>query len=313
MLNLVLEVAARRGLRDLTVAASSIFPVHAPLAEHIRSGVVGGLWTDYVKGPVGEAVMAGALARPLILQSHGGRARAIASGQLGIDVTFVAAPRADRSGAATGAEGRSACGPLGYAMVDADHARAVVVVTDDLGDAPLDRAEIPGDRVDAVVRVESIGDPRGIASGATLVASDETSRRIAALAAEVVAASGPLAHGFSFQTGAGGAPLATAAAIGERMRRAGVRGGFVSGGITAAHVALARGGLFREVLDVQCFDLEAVASFRRDPWHRAMSAAEYASPIHPDPVVERLDAVILGAAEVDCAFDVNVTLAATVA
>ena len=31
------------GLRDITVAASSIFPVHAPLVEHMRSGVVGGL------------------------------------------------------------------------------------------------------------------------------------------------------------------------------------------------------------------------------------------------------------------------------
>ena len=40
VLNSVLAVAAARGLTDLTVAASSLFPVHAPLVEHMRRGVV---------------------------------------------------------------------------------------------------------------------------------------------------------------------------------------------------------------------------------------------------------------------------------
>ena len=36
------EIAAL-GLRDIKVAASSLFPVHAPLVEHIRNGVVTGM------------------------------------------------------------------------------------------------------------------------------------------------------------------------------------------------------------------------------------------------------------------------------
>ena len=38
VLNAVLAEAARMGLHDLWIAASSLFPVHAPLVEHIRSG-----------------------------------------------------------------------------------------------------------------------------------------------------------------------------------------------------------------------------------------------------------------------------------
>lgn len=308
VLNAVMALAARRGLSDLAVATSSIFPVHAPLAEHMARGVVSRIATDYARGPAADAVVAGHLARPLVLESHGGRARAIASGELAVDVAFVAAPRADRTGAATGALGKNACGPLGYAMVDVDHARRVVVVTDELVDAPLEGAEIAADRTDHVVPVASIGTAGGIESGTTAAPVDATTRAIAALAADVLAAAGAFRDGFSFQTGAGGASLSAAREIGDRLRAAGTTGGFISGGITGAHVDLVREGLFREIRDVQAFDLRAVASFRDDAWHRAISAAEYASPIHPAPVVDALDAVVLGAAEVDRAFDVNVTL-----
>jgi citrate lyase subunit alpha/citrate CoA-transferase len=60
-------------------------------------------------------------------------------------------------------------------------------------------------------------------------------------------------------------------------------------------------------MDVQCFDLEAVASYCRNPNHMAMSAAAYAGPHVGGAVVDRLSAVVLGAAEVDLGFNVNVT------
>ena len=40
VLNSVLDEIARMGLRNIRIAPSSLFPVHAPLVEHIRSGVV---------------------------------------------------------------------------------------------------------------------------------------------------------------------------------------------------------------------------------------------------------------------------------
>ena len=40
VLNMVMDAIARLGIRDLTVNASSLFDVHAPLKEHIKNGVV---------------------------------------------------------------------------------------------------------------------------------------------------------------------------------------------------------------------------------------------------------------------------------
>jgi citrate lyase alpha subunit len=64
VLNMVLAELARLGLRDITIAPSSLFPVHAPLIEHMKSGVVTGLHTTYIAGPVGDAIARGALALP---------------------------------------------------------------------------------------------------------------------------------------------------------------------------------------------------------------------------------------------------------
>lgn len=309
VLNQVLDHAARRGLRDLTIAASSIFPVHAPLVGHIRSGVVGGIVCDYVAGPVADAVSAGALRRPLLLQSHGGRARAIETGDLAIDAAFVAAPMADPRGAATGRGGRNRCGPLGYPMVDVDHAPSVAVLTDSLSSRDLTGTEIDPRRVDAVVELASIGDNAGIVSGATTHAVDPTGLAIVDLTVRCIEASGTIRDGFSFQTGAGGISLAISARLGRLLRERNVIGGFVCGGITAAQVALLRAGLVRELLDVQAFDLDAARSFGEDADHHAISAAAYASPIHPGAAVDRLDLVVLGASEIDASFNVNVATA----
>ncbi len=55
---------------------------------------------------------------------------------------------------------------------------------------------------------------------------------------------------------------------------------------------------------------QAVASYRDDPDHLGISALDYAGPGPRGAVVDHLDAVILGAAEVDLEFNVNVTLGA---
>jgi citrate lyase subunit alpha/citrate CoA-transferase len=307
VLNLVLAEAARRGLRGLTIAPSSIFPVHAPLVEHLRSGVVAHIVTSYMAGPVADAVSRGALAAPVRMQTHGGRARAIEAGELVIDAAFVAAPAADRCGNLNGVQGRAACGVLGYAMVDVQHARQVVAVTDHEVPFAACPADITQDRVDFVVTVASIGDPAGILSGTTRPTNDALGLAIAATATRVIEASGLLGPAFSFQTGAGGISLAVAAALRERMRARGVQGAFAAGGVTGALCGMLEEGLFRTILDVQCFDLEAVDSYRRDPRHMAMSASRYANPHHRGCVAHELDVMILGAAEIDLGFDVNVT------
>jgi len=307
VLNQVLAVAARRGLRRLRIAASSLFPVHAPLVEHMRSGVVDRLCTAYVSGPVAEALSRGELATPVVMQTHGGRARAIESGELHIDVAFVAAPAADCQGNLSGAEGPAACGPLGYAMVDVQHADRVVALTDHLCPHPLCPIDISQEKVDFIVKVDSIGDPKGILSGSTRPTTDPVGLQIASTAALAISASGMLREGFSFQTGAGGVSIAASMYVKSLMLERRVQGGFGAGGVTGYLVDMLEAGLFRTVFDVQCFDLKAVESYRNDRRHQSMSASLYANPHNRGPLVDQLDAMLLGAAEVDLDFNVNVT------
>jgi citrate lyase subunit alpha/citrate CoA-transferase len=144
----VLATAAELGLRDLRIAPSAVFGVHAPLVEHIRSGVVSAIDCDYMVGPVARAVSRGALRRPVVLRTHGGRAAAVESGRLPIDVAFVAAPAADDYGNLSGVQGPTACGSLGYPVPDSEHADWVVAVTDHLLPHPLAPVSISQSRVD---------------------------------------------------------------------------------------------------------------------------------------------------------------------
>ncbi len=304
----VLRACHDLGLRDLHIAPSSLFPCHETLIPFLRDGTVTRITTSYMNGPLADAVRAGILSNPVILQSHGGRAAAIESGRMPIDVAFVAAPAVDESYNLTGAIGPQACGPLGYAMVDAAYARQVIAVTDYVTEG-LPRICMPGDLVDQVAQVESIGSAAQIVSGTTGRLPSENGRAIAELAAQLIDVSGLLRDGFSFQTGAGATSLAVAKALGPVMAERGITGGFAAGGITGPLVKMFHQGLFRRLWDVQAFDLVAVESYRNDPDHCAMSAADYASPDRADAIANELDVMILGAAEVDTAFNVNVTQA----
>ena len=68
-------------------------------------------------------------------------------------------------------------------------------------------------------------------------------------------------------------------------------------------------GLFSSLFDVQCFDLEAIESLKRNPNHIRMSASQYGNS-EVSAVVDNLDIVILGATEIDTNFNVNVTTGA---
>ncbi len=306
VVNMVLAVAARLGLKDLKVALSSVFPVHAPLIDHVKSGVVSALDTNYLSGPVAQAVSYGVFAKPVVLRTHGGRARAIECGQLKIDVAFIAAPTADDYGNINGVQGPAACGSLGYAFPDAEYADYVVAVTDNLVEYPLSPVSIPQTRVDFVVQVDSVGDPKGIVSGTTRITKDPVGLLIAENAAKILQTAGVIKEGFSFQTGAGGASLATAYFVRRMMEKAGVTGSFALGGISGYMVEMLENGLFKKLIDVQGFDLEAIRSIAVNPNHLEVGASFYASPYNSGCAVNKLDAVILGATEIDTHFNVNV-------
>lgn len=305
VINMVMNEIAAMGIKNLTVNASSLFDVHAPLAEHIKSGVITRIITDYMSEGLGKYISAGIMEQPVEFMTHGGRPTAIMQGKTPIDVAFVAAPAADCEGSCTGKIGRSACGSLGYAFADAELAKKTVVITDGLCKR-LEEPSIDGKYVDFVVSVDEIGDPRGIVSGTTTITRDPVGLIMARDAADVIKYSGLLKDGFSFQTGAGGASLAAAKFLMEIMLEEKIHGGFGLGGITGYMVDMLRAGCFEELRDVQCFDLKAVESIRTDPRHHEISAFEYASPANRHAWVNSLDAVILGATEIDTGFNVNV-------
>ncbi|MBR2672730.1 MAG: citrate lyase subunit alpha [Oscillospiraceae bacterium] len=306
VLNMVVDAIAKAGIKDITINASSIHEVHAPLVDHIKSGVVTGLECNYMGAAVGKEISRGIMKKPVIFRTHGGRPSDIMTGKSHIDVAFIAAPTSDDMGNCTGKIGKSACGSLGYAFSDAEKADKVVVITDNLVPYPLTDFSIPEIYVDYVVSVDKIGDPKGIVSGTTKITRDPVGLKIARYAVECIQASGLLKDGFSFQTGAGGASLAAAAYLKDIMVRDNIKGSYVMGGITGYMVDMLNAGCFEAILDVQCFDLKAVESIRTNPKHREVSGSQYASPTAKSCAVDGLDVVILGATEIDMDFNVNV-------
>ena len=306
VLNMVMEEISKLGIKDLTINASSIHDGHAPLTEHIKNGVVTSIETPYIGPRVGQCISEGYLKNPVIFVSHGGRPSRIERGISHIDVAFIAAPTADEMGNATGKTGKSACGALGYAFVDAEYADKTVIITDNLVPYPLYERSISEQYVDYVVKVDSIGDPKGIVSGTTAMPKDPVALKIAKYTADAIHASGLLKDGMSFQTGAGGAALAAAGFLKEIMIREGIKGSYALGGITGYMVEMLEAGCFQAIQDVQCFDLKAVESLRKDPRHFEITSSQYSSPTAKSSAASSLDVVVLGATEIDTEFNVNV-------
>ena len=305
VLNMVMEKLHQRGLKNLKLAASSIFACHAALVEMIDDGTVTDIETSYMSGPVAQAVSRGKLKNPVYITTHGGRPRSIYEGDLKIDVAFVASPSVDKDGAMDGSVGKSACGSLGYAVADAMCAKKVVAITDNL----IDKCENPDIKpgfADYIVEIDQIGDPSGIVSGTTQVTKDPLGLKIARLTARLIDELGLIKDGFSMQTGAGGISLAVANEVKDLMEAKDVKGSFGSGGITGFFVEMLEKGLFESLEDVQCFDLEAIKSSKRNENHHKISGSKYANP-NDDCVAEKLDCVILGASEIDKDFNINVT------
>lgn len=306
VLNMVMDEIAKLGIKDLTINASSIHDGHAPLIEHMKNGVVTGLETNYIGPVVGQAISEGVLKNPVIFRTHGGRPSDLERGASRIDVAFIAAPTSDTMGNCTGKIGKSACGSLGYAFVDAECADKTIVITDNLVEYPMYDYSISEVYVDYVVAVDQIGDPAGIVSGTTRMPKDPVALKIAETAAKAIDASGLLKDGVSFQTGAGGASLAVAGYLKKIMLDRHIKGSFALGGITGYIVEMLEAGLFQSIQDVQCFDLKAVESLRTNPRHQEITATHYASPTAKSAAADSLDVVVLGATQIDVDFNVNV-------
>lgn len=306
VLNMVMDEIAAMGIKNLSIAPSSIANVHAPLIDHIKNGVVTNITASGLRDEVGAEISNGLMENPVILRSHGGRAQAISSGEIDIDVAFLGAPSADEYGNINGTKGKAVCGSLGYAKVDAKYADQVVAITDSLVPYPNTPISIPQTDVDYVVEVDAIGDPEGIASGATRFTQDPKELIIAEYANQVITNSPYFKEGFSFQTGTGGAALAVSRFLREEMLTREITASFALGGITNAMVALHEEGLVDKIIDVQDFDAPSGQSLGRNPEHHEIDALFYASPLFKGAAINQLDICILSALEIDTDYNVNV-------
>ncbi|MBQ2866266.1 MAG: citrate lyase subunit alpha [Clostridia bacterium] len=309
IVNQVVDVLAKMGFKNLTLAASSLSGVHAPLIDHIKNGVISHIETSGLRGELAEQISRGLMEFPIVFRSHGGRAAAIDSGELHIDVAFLGAPSCDPYGNANGYsrddDDSILCGSMGYAVPDATHADKVVVLTNNLVKYPNMPCAIPEHQVDYIVVIDDIGDPKGIMSGATRYTKNPKELLIAQTAAEVIDAAGYFYDGFSMQMGSGGASLAAARYLRQMMIDKGIKCRFALGGITGQIASMHEEGLVERILDVQSFDLDAAQSLKKNFDHHQISATYYASFLQ-DAAVDQLDFVILSALEIDTDFNVNV-------
>jgi len=77
VLNMVVEAIAKKGIKGITLAPSSLNECNDPIIPYIEQGVITAIETSGARGKLGRLLTAGKLAKPVIIRSHGGRARAI--------------------------------------------------------------------------------------------------------------------------------------------------------------------------------------------------------------------------------------------
>ena len=187
---------------------------------------------------------------------------------------------------------KSDCGVLSYSFVDGQHANKVVAVTDCLVPFPNFPADIAMTRVDYVCVVDAIGIRKKLQQGAAKPTTDTRKLMMADYCTQVVVNTPYFKDGFSYQTGVGGASIASGASLAKIMEERDIKMGFAVGGMSKGMVDMLDAGLVGKLLDTQDFDLFAVNSVKR-PNHHRISAGAYANPFNKGCFVNKLDYVVL--------------------
>lgn len=305
--NMVMQEIINEGFQDLTLAPSSLTNVMNDMViKAIKAGTITHITSSGMRGSLGDFISHGGLKDPVVLRSHGNRARSIENGDIKIDVAFLGVPNADAVGNANAIHGEAVFGSMGYSLMDAKYADKVVLLTDTIMPYPNTPASIEQTQVDYVVKVAKVGDPDKIGSGATRFTKDPKELKIAQTVNQVITHSEYFKDGFSFQTGSGGAALAVSRYLRTSMIDKNIKASFALGGITKPTVDLLEEGLVNKILDVQDFDKGAAASMANNENQQEIDSSWYADPYNKGAAVNQLDVCILSALEIDTKFNVNV-------
>jgi citrate lyase subunit alpha/citrate CoA-transferase len=303
--NAVFDIAKELAIKNLRWFPSASFPCNEPLIEHLKDGTINRI-EGSMNGPLGRFTSYGGMKGCAVLRSHGGRVQAVQDGEVKIDIAVIAAPTADPFGNATATEGASACGILGYSLVDMMYADHVIVVTDNLIPFPCMPFQIQGNYVDYVVVVDKIGIPEKIISGTTQVTKSPDRLLLAEWTAQFCAEAGLLKNGCGIQTGAGGTSLSVGLHFHQQLKANNWKARFGFGGSTKYLVEMLEDGVLDYILDAQAFDLEAVRSVRENINHIDLSVFQAYNYHSKGNYTSMTDIVILGATELDVNFNGNV-------
>lgn len=294
------------GLKDITVAATSLGSAQDVIADYIEDGRVIGVQTSGVRGRIGEVISAGKLKTPAIIRSHGGRPRAVEAGEVHIDIAFLAAASSDCCGNARGVGGKNNFGSMGFGTHDPYYADHTVIITDTLVEFPNLPSSVSTIDVDCVCVVDEIGDPKKISTKEARMTDNPRELMMAENVANVIAATPYFKDGFSFQTGVGGPSLAATRFLEDHMVEKSIKMSFTLGGTSTAICRLQDKGLVEHILDTQDFDQGAIEHIFSNPKHHEINLNEYANAANKGAYVNKLDYVVLSALEVDLDFNVNV-------
>ena len=294
------------GLKDITVAATSLGSAQDVIADYIEEGKIIGVQTSGVRGRIGEVISAGKLSSPAIIRSHGGRPRAVEAGEVHIDIAFLAAASSDCCGNASGIGGKNNFGSFGFGTHDSHYADHTVIITDTLVDFPNLPSSVSSIDVDCVCVVDDIGDAKKISTKEARVTDNPRELMMAENVAKVIEATPYFKDGFSFQTGVGGPSLAVNRFLEEHMVEKNIKMKFALGGTSSSVCKLQDKGLVEHILDTQDFDQGAINHIFKNPNHHEISLSEYANAANKGAYVNKLDYVVLSALEIDTEFNVNV-------
>jgi citrate lyase subunit alpha/citrate CoA-transferase len=303
--NLIFDIAHDKGVKDLVWAPTASFPCNDPLIKYLEDGTINRI-EGSMNGPLGRFTSYGGMKGCAVLRSHGGRVQAIQDGELKIDIAVIAAPVADAFGNASGSDGASACGMLGYSLVDMFYAEKVIVVTDNLSTFPCMPFQIQGNYVDYVVVVDSIGIPEKIVSGTTQVTKSPDRLLLAEWTAQFCAEADLLKDGAGIQTGAGGTSLAVGLHFHKLLKESNRKARFAFGGSTQYLVDMLEDDVLDYILDAQAFDMDAVRSIKENKNHIDLSVMQAYNYHSKGNYTSLTDIVILGATELDTRFNGNV-------
>ncbi|HJO92304.1 MAG TPA: citrate lyase subunit alpha [Victivallales bacterium] len=303
--NKIFDISHELGIKDLVWFPSASFPCNEPIIEHLQNGTVNRI-EGSMNGALGKFVTDGKMKGTAVLRSHGGRCQAIQDGEVKIDIAVIAAPSSDQFGNANGLLGPSACGGLGYVLIDYQYAEKVIIVTDNLIDFPCMPMQIEGNYVDYVVKEDKIGIPEKIVSGTTKITKSPDRLLIAEMTAKFCKQTEILHDGCYIQAGAGGTSLAIGVFLQKFLKEKNWKAKLGFGGSTQYMVKMLEEGQMEHILDAQAFDLEAVRSVKENLNHHAISVFHAYNFHSKGNYTSMMDIMILGATEVDVNFNGNV-------